>query len=108
MRPRWTIAVDLDGVLAKPTKPENYRSATPIVENISKVNRLFENGWCVIIYTGRGWYYYDVTKRWLVEHGVKFDELVMGKVVAHIYVDDMNGTLDDALAKNIGGLHSVG
>lgn len=101
MKPRWTISVDLDGVLAKPTQPENYPTAMAIHENIAKVNTLYDRGWRVVIYTGRGWYSYDMTAQWLKSKGVKYHELVMGKLVAHIYVDDLNGTLDDALAKEI-------
>jgi histidinol phosphatase-like enzyme len=101
MKPRWTISVDLDGVLANPTQPENYATATAIHDNIDKVNRLYASGWRVVIYTGRGWYQYDMTTEWLRKKGVKYHELVMGKLVAHIYVDDLNGTLDGALAKEI-------
>lgn len=101
MRPRWTISVDLDGVLAKPTQPENYATAQAIHENITKVNKLYDKGWRVVIYTGRGWFNYDMTAHWLKSRGVKYHELVMGKLVAHYYIDDLNSTLDEVLKVDI-------
>ena len=101
MRPRWTVSIDLDGVLAQNVPPENYPIAKPIQENIDKVNKLYDKGWRVVIYTGRGWYKYDITVEWLRKRGVKYHELVMGKLVAHYYIDDLNSTLDDVLQKEI-------
>lgn len=98
----WIIAVDLDGLLAKSVPPEKYGDAPSIKENIDKVNKLKDLGHRVIIYTARGWYHYDMTVRWLNKHGVKFDQLVMGKLYAHAYLDDLNYSLDEILNK-LGG-----
>ena len=95
----WIIAVDLDGLLAKSVPPEKYADAPPIKENIDKVNKLKDLGHRVIIYTARGWYNYDLTVRWLNKHKVKFDQLVMGKLYSHAYVDDCAYSLDDLLNK---------
>jgi hydroxymethylpyrimidine pyrophosphatase-like HAD family hydrolase len=101
MKLKWTVAVDLDGTLCEPVSPEHYSSAKPMPENIMKVNRLYDKGWQVIIYTGRGWYNYDMTVGWLHRHNVKYHVLAMGKVVAHYYVDSANATLDEVLNKDI-------
>ena len=98
MRP-WIIAVDLDGVLCRSVAPEKYHLALPIQENIDKVNRLHERGNRIIIHTARGWYNYDLTMKWLVTHGVEFDQLVMGKLYAHAYIDDLSFTLDEITEK---------
>ena len=101
MRPKWTVSVDLDGILAMPVKPEFYSTAQPIQENINKVNLLYDRGWRVVIHTGRGWFNYDMTTEWLKKRGVKYHELVMGKLVAHYYVDDRNSTLEEVLKREI-------
>ena len=98
MRP-WIISVDLDGVLCKSTPPEKYAQALPLKDNIAKVNKLHEKGHRIIIYTARAWYLYDLTTKWLMNNGVEFDQLVMGKLYAHYYVDDLNGTLDEITNK---------
>ncbi len=102
MRAKWTVSVDLDGVLAELTSPDKYSSAKPIRENINKVNTLYEKGVRVVIYTSRGWYNYDATKAWLDRQGVKYTELVMGKLWANYYIDDLNATLDEVLTKFMG------
>lgn len=98
MKP-WIISIDLDGVLCYSVPPEKYDHARPIVENIKKVNKLYENGHRIIIYTARGWFLYDMTSNWLIKNGVKFSQLVMGKLYAHAYVDDLNYSLDDIAHK---------
>lgn len=95
----WILSIDLDGVLAKPTSPDKYEVAQPIVENIEKVNKLFDHGHRIVINTARGWFAYDLTERWLKKYNVKYSQLVMGKVYAHCYVDDMNYSLDEILEK---------
>lgn len=102
MRAKWTVSVDLDGILAELTSPDRYASAKPIRENINKVNALYEKGWRIAIYTARGWYRYDETEAWLNRQGVKYHQLVMGKFFAHYYIDDLNSTLEELLIKDIG------
>jgi len=95
----WIISVDLDGLLCRSIQQEKYAQALPLKENIAKVNRLHEKGHRIVVYTARGWYLYDITAKWLVGNGVEFDQLVMGKLYAHMYIDDLNFTLDEALHK---------
>jgi len=99
MRPKWTFSIDLDGILCISGPPEKYPVAKPISENIKKVNKLYDFGYNVVINTSRSWGHYDMTKSWLKHHGVKHTELVMGKVLAHYYVDDKNATLDEVMQK---------
>jgi len=52
----------------------------PIIENIEKVNKLFDQGHIIVIYTAsreedRYW-----TEAWLKEHGVKYDFFGIGEV----------------------------
>lgn len=97
MKSKWTISVDLDGVLCEQGPVEKYSIAKPIYENIKKVNRIYDMGWNIMIHTGRSWASYDLTKAWLKQNGVRHTELIMGKLVAHYYIDDRNSTLDEVL-----------
>lgn len=99
IRKPWIIAVDLDGLLCKGIAPDQLRQAPPIRENIEKVNKLHGMGHVIVIHTARGWYQKDLTEDWLLKHGVHYSYLVMGKLYAHMYIDDLNHTLDSAIAR---------
>lgn len=91
----WRIAVDLDGTLNYATNADNWEKAKPITEHIDIVNRLTADGHHVIIHTARPWYLYESTLEWLIRNGVKFHSLVMGKLFAHVYIDDLNSTFKE-------------
>ena len=95
----WIISIDLDGVLCKACPPEKYQQAEPIRENINKINILHELGHRIIVYTARGWFQYDMTKNWLDKSGVKYSQLVMGKLYCHAFIDDLSTDLDSLLKK---------
>lgn len=73
------IYVDIDGTIC--TQESEYSLAKPIPENITKINRLFDEGHEIIYYTARG----QVSKKdWSVltlvqlnEWGCKFHEVKM-------------------------------
>ena len=54
------IAVDLDESLCTGSKPyshlgiEKYRYCVPIQENIEKINKLYDQGCRIVVYTSRG------------------------------------------------------
>lgn len=107
MLPRkpWIITVDLDGTLCKGTTRDKYPHAEPMPLAIAKVNKLADAGHTIIIYTARGWADYPITHQWLLNHGVHFNQLVMGKVYAHLYIDTQSCTLDEAVIKLVGGTY---
>lgn len=55
-------------------------------EEIKLINKLYKKGHIIILYTGRNWDCYKLTKQQLKEAKVKYHELVMGKPQG-IYVD---------------------
>lgn len=99
----WRIAVDLDGTLCYPGRSEDWPKARPIVEHVNIVNSLTEHGHEVIIHTCRPWYLYDMTREWLIRNGIRFHSLVMGKLFAHVYIDDLNGTFEDVKGRLLDG-----
>lgn len=87
-----TFCFDVDGVIAA-IHPENkYDETGPIPENIVKINRLFDAGHKIVLFTARGsltgidWR--EVTKKQMKEWGVRHHELRFGKPAADFYVDD--------------------
>ena len=99
-----TIAFDLDDTLCKRTTPtggkEKYESCFPVEEMISISNELYDRGHKIIIFTARGMSIFDgdvekvyqelfdLTSSQLKEWGVKYHELVMGKIHYDLLVDD--------------------
>jgi hypothetical protein len=100
------FAVDLDDTLCVRPKnveslgTEKYTHCTPIISTITKVNSLYEEGHHIIIYTARGMSYfsgnvnlvysnlYELTKKQLDVWGVKYHQLIMGKLHYDMLIDD--------------------
>ena len=86
-----TLAFDLDGTLCSNTEGA-YETATPIIKNIAKVNRLFDEGNIIVIYTARGCKtgrdLRKFTEQQLKAWGVKHHHLFLGKPFADLFVDD--------------------
>jgi len=90
---------DLDGTLCTTTDGD-YNVARPFRDRIARVNKLFESGHSITIYTARGMgrnkdnqvaaitQFYDLTLAQLNGWGVKFHDLRLGKPSGDIYVDD--------------------
>ena len=93
------IAFDIDGVICS-TIGSNYSNSKPNYKAIKKINSLHDRGYKIIIFTARymgrtnndlkkaydlG---YKTTKDQLLNWGLKFDELIMGKPDFDILIDD--------------------
>ena len=96
---RKTICFDLDGVLCTLTDGQ-YENAVPDGEAVRLVNRLYDRGCRIVIYTARfmgrndqnvfaaykeG---YELTRGQLQRWGVKYHDLVLGKPSFDVLVDD--------------------
>jgi len=98
------IAFDLDDVLCFRTSEvpskEKYHTCQPIPEMIKIVNDCYDDGNKVLIYTARGMNVYkknlqlieselrELTEKQLSDWGVKYHELIMGKVHYDMLIDD--------------------
>jgi len=77
------IYIDIDETICTKTDDGDYSLAQPIVENIKKANRLYDNGNTVIYWTARGsvtgidWR--EVTEKQFEKWKVKYHELRFGK-----------------------------
>ena len=82
---------DIDETICK-TSNLNYEKSIPYFERINQINKLYDNGYEIKIYTARGsgtgidWS--DLTKKQLKDWGLKYHELHFGKPNADYYIDD--------------------
>jgi len=88
------IYIDIDDTIClSPNKPD-YSFATPILKNIKKANKLYNEGHTIIYWTARGsktgidWT--EITKKQLEDWGVKYHELKLGKPYYDLFIDDKN------------------
>ena len=79
------IYVDIDETICFYNRVDRlgYKEAIPSIENISKINKLYDDGNMITYYSGRGTVskidYYDLTKQQLEEWGCKYHELSVGE-----------------------------
>jgi uncharacterized HAD superfamily protein len=93
-----TAVVDMDGVICE-ERPTFERSlAREIAGACGRIKELRLSGYRIIIHTARSWSELAMTEQWLYERGIPYDQLVMGKPVADIVIDDRAvSSLEEAL-----------
>jgi len=83
---------DIDGVVAKIQKNLDYALSEPNMEMIKIINKLYDMGNRIILFTARGYVtgkdWSGITKGQMEKWGVKYHELKFGKPNADFYVDD--------------------
>lgn len=106
------IIFDIDNTLCS-TKNKNYEKSKPLKSRIKTLNNLYNNGHIIKIFTARymGKYdgniniikkkYYKKTRKQLKKWGIKFHELIMGKPIFDIFVDDKSYNTKDQTLKKI-------
>lgn len=111
------ICFDIDGVICKVRKDNNYKKSKPIKKNINFINQLFKKKIYIILFTGRfmgrnndnalkakrmG---YKLTKKQLKKWGLNYNKLLMGKPSYDLIIDDkslfFNKNWNRALLKKI-------
>lgn len=100
-----TLVIDIDHTICTPNDSakdtfEKYGKAKPIQPMIDAIAKAKRDGFRVVLFTARRMATHhgdinkviedvgDLTKQWLRDHGVQYDELVFGKPNAVYYVDD--------------------
>ena len=94
-----TYVFDIDGTLCTKTDGD-YTKATPFEDRISKVNKLYDDGHTIILFTARGMgrtegnsaaairMFFDMTLQQATDWNIKFHRLMLGKPAADFYIDD--------------------
>lgn len=83
-----TVAVDIDGTICTEERTFERSLAKPLPDAVEALKMLKDNGNTIILYTARGWEQYRMTKAWLDENGFAYDQIVMGKPIADVWIDD--------------------
>jgi hypothetical protein len=95
-----TYVFDVDGTVCSTVNDGDYSQAKPYKHRIDVINDLYEQGNKIIFHTARGMgrhnnnanlanaSFYKFTYKQLVDWGVKFNKLYLGKPSGDIYIDD--------------------
>ena len=101
-----SIIVDVDGVIADKNHRGDYSKAGPLWHGIKQVNKLYELGYHITLFTARyGCRENGNTNRqyqrgyielidWLSQYGVRYDCVFMGKPAGVLYIDDKASRVD--------------
>lgn len=104
------IVVDIDDTICT-TYDRNFNESIPNLPVINKINKLYEQGWEIVLYTARGGKscktieekeakYRKVTEDWLKKNNVKYTRLLFGKMNADYYVDDKNISIQEFIERS--------
>lgn len=97
--PNKTIVFDIDETILT-TKDRDFINSEPIKPVVKKMEILKQHGWKIVLHTARGMgrsegaiedVYTEVEKEIkhsLEKHQIPYDELILGKTWAALYVDD--------------------
>lgn len=84
------IYIDIDETICY--KADCYENVTPILENVAKANKMYDDGHYIVYWTARGTKtgldHYELTKNQLATWGVKYHELKMGKPAYDLIICD--------------------
>lgn len=83
------LVIDIDDTLLYSTyMNSNYEITGANEELIEIVNKMYNRGNEIILWTGRHWNHLTITETQLRGHGIKYNTLLMGKPTADYYIDD--------------------
>jgi 7-cyano-7-deazaguanine synthase in queuosine biosynthesis len=86
--------VDIDGVLTNEIEGHDYEMRTPNQNNIARVNDIYQQGARIILWTSRYAEDEEITRKWLKENKVYYDELILDKPHYDKIIDDKCIDLD--------------
>ena len=86
------IAIDIDGVITLEDLGAEFDKAVPNPEAIRLINRLYDEGNTIVLWTARGVFrhkdVWSITKQQLHSWGVKYHILNIDKPTYHVIIDD--------------------
>jgi len=84
-------AFDIDNTLVY-TEGNDYQNSTPIASRIQSLNRLYDAGHTIYLFTARGsasgkdWR--EFTENQMKQFGIKYHSLILGKPDVDLFIDD--------------------
>ena len=82
------IIIDLDGTICTEEKTYSRSLAKPMDKAKETIEKLYNEGHIIIIYTSRSWMEYEMTVDWLGKNNIKYHQLIMGKPIGDYWIDD--------------------
>jgi len=89
------IIIDLDGTICTEEKTYSRSLAQPQKGAVEAVNSLYDEGHTIIIYSARTWMEFEMTTHWLKSNKVKYHQLILGKPIGDLWIDDRALTFDN-------------
>lgn len=89
------IIIDMDGTICTEMRQFSRCLAEPKSDAIETINKLYDEGHIIIIYSARTWVEYEMTVEWLKRHRIKYHQLFMGKPIGDVWIDDRAITAKD-------------
>jgi capsule biosynthesis phosphatase len=95
-----TICFDIDNVICKTDRLRDYSKSVPIKKNIKIINKAYDNGYNIILYTARYMgrckgnlkkvekQIKPLTLKQLKKWGVKYNKIYFGKPSFDLFIDD--------------------
>lgn len=82
------IIIDLDGTICTEEKTFSRALAKPMKNAKENINKLNSEGHTIIIYSARSWNEFELTVDWLKKNKIKYHQLVLGKPIGDVWIDD--------------------
>ena len=82
------IIIDIDGTICTEEKTYSRSLAKTLPGAIESVNKLYNDGHTIILYSARTWMEFEMTTDWLLKNGFKYHQLVLGKPIGDVWIDD--------------------
>lgn len=82
------IIIDIDGTICTEERTYSRSLAKPLPYAKESVNKLYKAGHTIIFYSARTWMEFEMTTDWLHKNGFKYHQLVLGKPIGDVWIDD--------------------
>ena len=82
------LIIDIDGTICSEELTFSRSLAVPKQGAVEAVNKLYESGHTILLYTARSWNEYEMTEDWLKRNGFNYHQLIMGKPIGDVWIDD--------------------
>lgn len=93
-----TLVIDIDGTICT-QDGTNYSLAKPKYDVIEKINKKYDEGYLIILFTARGtktgFDWSNTTRKQLADWDVKYHTLQFGKPPGDLYIDDKAVNIND-------------
>jgi len=89
------ICIDIDGVIAEGENWPHYSACIPVRDAVVSIQKLLDQGHYIILHTARFEEDRAVTRQWLRAQEILYDQLIMDKPFADVYIDDKGLNFED-------------